>query len=492
MIPPCSDMEPKMAGVVGIAAPGNAALVEQTLARIEHRGGAGRSLRSLDSATLGQVWPEAQRPLFVGVEARRVALDGEVHNWSAIAPGAATPLEAVEMAYERSGPAFVALLDGPFALALAAPDGVFLARDVVGKSPLYWGKRGEAVCFASEVKALLPIVSEIHTFPPGHYHCPETGLVRFAEISRRESLRIPEEQVAQVLGARLVESVERRMRAGPVGAWLSGGIDSAALAALARRQTSELHTFASGLESALDLRYARLVAEYIGSVHHQRVASRKEILAALPEVIYHLESFDALLVRSSLMNYLVGRLASDHVPAVLSGEGGDELFAGYSYLKTLPTEQLAEELVDITRRLHNTALQRVDRCSASHGLVARTPFLDRQVLDYALRIPARMKIHRENGVVEKWILRRAMEGLLPQEVLTRPKAKFWEGAGVGEVMSAHAQETISDDEFARARQQEASVGLKTKEELFYFRVFREQFGPSFDPALVGRTKSVAV
>jgi len=337
-----------MAGIVGVAVPGETAEVEETLARIAHRGRAGQSVRSLPFATFGEVWPEAQKALFVDVEDHAVALDGEVHNWTALAAGATSPLEAIEWAYERVGPDFVALLDGPFALAISTPGGVFLGRDVVGKSPLYWGKWRGVICFASEVKGLLPIASDIRAFPPGHYYDPNKGLVRFGEIAMGDSLRMPAGEIAGALRARLVESVSKRMRGGTVGAWLSGGLDSATM-------------------------------------------------AALPEVIYHLESFDCLLVRSSLVNFLVGKLASDHVPAVLSGEGGDELFAGYSYLKRLPAEQLPEELVDITRRLHNTALQRVDRCSAGHGLVARTAFLDREVLDYALRIPPCMKIHRETG-----------------------------------------------------------------------------------------------
>jgi len=481
-----------MAGIVGVAVPGETAEVEETLARIAHRGRAGQSVRSLPFATFGEVWPEAQKALFVDVEDHAVALDGEVHNWTALAAGATSPLEAIEWAYERVGPDFVALLDGPFALAISTPGGVFLGRDVVGKSPLYWGKWRGVICFASEVKGLLPIASDIRAFPPGHYYDPNKGLGGFAEIATGDSLRMPAGEIAGALRARLVESVSKRMRGGTVGAWLSGGLDSATMAALARRQTPRLETFAAGLEGAPDLEYARVVADFIGSVHRERVCSLKELLAALPEVIYHLESFDCLLVRSSLVNFLVGKLASDHVPAVLSGEGGDELFAGYSYLRKLPLERLPDELVDITKRLHNTALQRVDRCSASHGLVARTGFLDRGVMEYALGIPAEMKLHTDGSPVEKWILRRAMKGLLPDDVLRRPKAKFWEGAGVRELISAHVEEIVSDADFAKERVAGDGVVLRTKEEVHYFRIFREQFGPSFDPALVGRTKSVPV
>jgi len=251
---------------------------------------------------------------------------------------------------------------------------------------------------------------------------------------------------------------------------------------------SEVRTFSVGLEGAADLQYARAVAEYLETEHFERVVTVREMLSVLPEVIYALESFDALLVRSSIMNYLLGQLAAEYVPAVLSGEGGDELFAGYSYLKYLQPDDLAEELVDITKRLHNTALQRVDRCSAAHGLVARTGFLDRDVLDFAMRIPPDMKIRENGSSVEKWILRVAMDGLLPEEILWRPKSKFWEGSGVGDVLAQHAEQMISYCEFARERGIPGAASLNTKEELLYFRIFRDQFGKAFDPALVGRTK----
>jgi len=286
--------------------------------------------------------------------------------------------------------------------------------------------------------------------------------------------------------------VTKRVAASEIGAWLSGGIDSAALTALARRQLPELKTFAAGVEGAPDLQYARLVSEFCGTEHHERLVTLTEMLAVLPAVIYHLESFDALLVRSSITNYLVGRLAAEHVPAVFSGEGGDELFGGYAYLKALAPSDLPHELVDITKRLHNTALQRVDRCSASHGLVARTAFLDRDVLDFALRIPPGMKVHESNGggdeKIEKWILRRAVEGLLPEEVLNRTKAKFWQGAGVRQLIEGHAEEAISDEEFAAERDLGDGIVINTKEELYYYRIFKDLFGPEVNAALVGRTK----
>ncbi len=478
-----------MAGIVGSIGAPDTGWVRSALRIIAHRGGAGEAVCRRDGTALGQVWPTAQEAFAMGADGHAVALDGEVHNWTELSVGSTCALEAIETACRVRGPQFVSHLDGPFALVVAGPDGALLARDWVGKSPLYFQRLGDgSVRFASEAKALIGGEGQISEFPPGHYYTAETGFVRFARIQARPPVERPEDEVAEELRGKLVASVTKRLSTGEVGVWLSGGIDSASLTALARRQSPTLKTFAAGVEGAPDLEYARMVSEFVGTEHHERICGLKEMLAVLPAVIYYLESFDALLVRSSITNFLVGRLAAEHVPAVLSGEGGDELFAGYAYLKDLAPSELPDELVDITRRLHNTALQRVDRCSASHGLVARTAFLDQDVLDYALRIPPGMKIRDNGSIVEKWILRRALDGLLPDEVLNRTKAKFWQGAGVGEQLQAYAEGIISDAEFASERELPDGSAINTKEELRYYRIFRDTFGSGLDARLVGRTK----
>ena len=293
------------------------------------------------------------------------------------------------------------------------------------------------------------------------------------------------EQVAAQLHARLETSVRKRISGKIFGSWLSGGLDSSTLAALARPHVRTLHTFAAGIPGAPDLDHAREVAEFIKSEHHEAIVNLEEMVAALPRVIFHLESFDALLVRSSITNYLVAQLASDYVSDVYSGEAGDELFAGYAYLKDLDPAKLQKELIDITGRLHNTALQRVDRSASAHGTVAHTAFTDPEVVQYAITIPVKFKLR--DGV-EKWILRRAMDGSLPQRVLNRTKAKFWVGAGVGDLLAARAEETITDDDFSRERALPDGILINTKEELMYYRIFAEHFGKTRDLVWMGRTK----
>jgi asparagine synthase (glutamine-hydrolysing) len=443
------------------------------LERITHRGDAGTKIVESDGATLGAVWPEVQAAPASVVLQGCAAWDGD------------RPLlpESATLAQERE----------PFALAAATSDGVFLARDSLGVRPLYIGWTDDgALCFASEVKALLEITRAVREFPPGSWYDERVGFRSFSKDEPPSTLDHDADEIASNLRLRLEQAVCRRIDGDVMGSWLSGGLDSSAMVALARPHVRELHTFSAGLPGAPDLACAQQVADFLDTTHHQIVVTLDELLAVLPQVIYHLESFDALLVRSAVTNYLVGKRAAEYVGSVFSGEGADELFGGYAYLRELAPDQLQDELVDITGRLSNTALQRVDRSASAHGLVAHVAFLDPDVSEYAQRIPADLKLHREGGVIEKWILRQALTDALPEEIVWRRKAKFWQGAGVGDVLAQHADEHIADGEFLRHRTLPNGWTLNTKEELMYYRVFEEHFGVLGDLEWMGRTKGAPI
>jgi len=444
-----------MAGIAGIAAEGRSGDVEEMLAKMSYRGPAGRETLACAGATLGLAWPAVQSGLV-----RQLREDSRVAD-------------------DRGGE--------HRAVAQLSAGCLTLVRDRLGVAPLYYGY-GEDGClaFASEAKALLTIVKEVRELPPG---CALTGGSEHyyyrPHIGHRSSQS--HSDTSQELQQRLRSAIDRRVHGDVMGAWLSGGLDSSAIAALARPRLRQLHTFSVGLSGAADLEYAQAVAAHIGSTHHERLVSLSEMLQVLPAVIYHLESFDALLVRSSLMNYLVAEAAADYVGEVFSGEVGDELFAGYVYLAGVEPHSLEAELVDILGRLHNTALQRVDRCAAAHGIVAHVPFADAEVVDYALSIPVSLKL--KDGV-GKWILRQALAGCLPAVVLARGKAKFWEGAGVGELLREQAEASISDGDFEREKQLPNGWVLASKEELVYYRVFREHFGELAGLDWMGRSKGM--
>lgn len=439
-----------MSGIAGIAQTGRGAEVKYMLEKMAHRG-VSIEIAETGAATLGVIWSRHQSKT-------------------------SSYLEATSLIWNYMNGSHFALVGGT---------DLTLKRDPLGVAPLYIGKTSDGIlAFASEVKGLLDVAHDIEEFPPG-YTCTNGRMEAYFHLEKQPLLEEPPAVIAKELRQKLETAVEKCSSNGDVGAWLSGGVDSSIWAAMARRYFQPFHTFTAGLPGAPDVEFAQVVADFIGSQHHVVTVQKDDLLAVLPKVIYHLESFDAWLVRSSMMNYLVAQLAADYVPAVFSGEGGDELFAGYEYLKSLDLAYLPDELVDIISRLHNTALQRVDRCASAHGIVAYVAFLDPGIVDYALRIPAEYKLY---AGVEKWILRQAVADILPASIVNRPKAKFWEGAGVQDLLAQYAETQISQVDFAQERRLPNGWLLNTKEELLYYRIFREHFGEFSDLSWMGRTK----
>ena len=241
------------------------------------------------------------------------------------------------------------------------------------------------------------------------------------------------------------------------------------------------------MEGSPDLEAARLVARYLGTEHHEMTYTAAEVRQALSEVIRCLESFDAPLVRSAIPMYFVSRLAAEHVKVVLSGEGADELFAGYAYLDRLGGgERLKRELAEITVRLQDTNLQRADRVSMAHGLEARVPFLDLNLVRYASRLPPAL-IEPSSARPEKWLLREACRGLLPPQIEQRKKMKFSEGAGSSEVIADAVRRLVSRSEFEEDREIMPGLVLRSPEELHYYRIWRDAMEPHVSPRLIGRT-----
>lgn len=446
-----------MAGIAGILKKGEKNLVMSMLESMSHRGSHGIALFDYDDATIGMIWAEHEDESVLKNQQNGIYLDG---------PGFGHKLEIKKS-------------DGQW----------HIYRDELGVAPMYYcyTKKGN-LCFASEVKALLPISEAIKECPPGSI-MNDSIRTPYFKLEKKTPVQNDPDSIAAELLNRLTMSVTRRITSDTIGAWLSGGLDSSTIAALSRPWVKQLHTFAGGLRYASDLSFAREVARHIESNHHEVIVNFSDMLKILPRVIYHLESFDALLVRSSIINYLVADFASGYVGEVFSGEGGDELFAGYQYLKSIPANKLEDELIDITGRLHNTAFQRVDRCAAANGLTAHVVFADPQLFDFAIRIPSVLKL--KDGI-EKWILRKSMEGMLPGNVVWRPKTKFWEGSGVEDLISDYASVKVTDSDFKAERNLENGWTLRTKEELFYYRIFKEQFDEINNLDWMGRTKNAPV
>jgi asparagine synthase (glutamine-hydrolysing) len=385
-------------------------------------------------------------------------------------------------------PANLSHWPNPFAVAAATPQGLFMARNLLGVKPLYYGAADGVFCFASEVKALMQATPDIHEFPVGHYYTERDGFQPFASIQSGDLPYDDPDIMVEELRGRLVRAIDRYIVSDQTGVWLSGGVDSSVIATLLKDRARKVVSFVIGLPGASDIKYGQLVAESLGIEHHAHTIDTNTLLLALPEVIYALESFDALLVRSSVTHYLISKIASDYVDIIFTGEGGDELFAGYEYMRNTPPDKLPGILEDAVKSLHNTAFQRVDRSASSGGLMPCFPFANREVVDFAMKIPAKYKLyHQGDRIIEKWILRKVIEGRIPDSVLWRPKTKFWQGTGVQELLKQYAESAVTNTDFQRERILPNGWELASKEELMYYRLFKESYGGVSRLDWMGRT-----
>lgn len=503
-----------MCGIAGIAAADRHQCVTDMLTRQQHRGPDGRGLWSNAVCTLGHDrlaiidLKDGGQPMADRSGAAHIVFNGEIYNFRKLraALGEAkfrthSDTEAIlelGLAGDPQKPwEWTPRLDGMFAFVMVHNDRLVMARDPLGIKPLYLGVKDGALTFASELKAFPEDTVSIREFPPGHAYAETEGLHPYYDLPHTTPAPMPAATTDAALNRlcddlldRLEVAVAKRLVADvPVGVFLSGGLDSSLVAALAARHKLPLDSFSVGMSGSADREYALLMADELHTRHHERLYTLDEALAALPDVIWHLESFDAALVRSAIPNHFLAELTARHVKVALAGEGADELFAGYDYLKKIPAERLDEELRDITRALHNTNLQRCDRLSMAHGLEVRVPFLDVDVVDLAFRIAPELKMYGPEQT-EKWILRKAAERVLPREVAWRKKEKFAVGSGLGDKLAAIAEREISDAEFHREREETPDARLRSKEELMYYRIFRTRFPRREWLPLVGRSCSV--
>ncbi|WP_394219243.1 asparagine synthase B [Halobacillus trueperi] len=422
---------------------------------------------------------------------RWIVCNGEIYNYAAIKDSLAKDVsfltksdsEVALKLVEKQGPEAIHQLDGMFAFFIADEDnGSFVvARDTLGIKPLYYGKdRDGQYVFSSELKAIESFVDEAKEFPHGHYFTPEHGFVCYRKIQSPQKSYTEHEmtEVFTSIKETMNEAVrKRRMADVEVGVLLSGGLDSSLIAAIADQQKEgdkPLKSFCVGAEGSADIINARTVAKALGTEHYEYIYTEEELIEAVSDVIYHLESYEPSLVRSAIPNYFVSKLASEHVKVILSGEGADELFAGYAYMeKYQDTASMNKEIIRVLNTLHHVNLQRADRMSMAHSIELRVPFLDLDVVENALQIPAGLKVHKKDRM-EKWLLRKAFDGIIPDEVLWRKKAEFSEGSGALDLLELHAERTITDETFEKV-QAEAPVDLRSKQEMFYYQIFRDHF-----------------
>lgn len=492
-----------MCGLVAMYGEPDEQLMRRMMESIRHRGPDGDGVLRVGPALLGHVrlaildLAGGTQPMMNERGDLAVSFNGEIYNHLALRRDiedhhvfkTRSDTEVLLHLYEEMGEDMLSRLDGMFAFALAGPRGMLLARDPIGIKPLYYGRKGKTFIAASELKAF-PEMDELQALPAGHAVIAGGEPWRFSPAypPRPVLSEMPLPDVLTEIRRRLERAVLKRLMSDvPVGVYLSGGLDSSLVTAMMRPHTVELLSFTAGIKDAPDLAVAKSVAEYFGTQHYELLYTEEDVEQALPEVIRYLESFDAPLVRSAIPMYFLSQLARRHVKVVLTGEGADELFAGYAYLdKFERAEDLDVELVRIIERLQDTNLQRADRVTMRHGIEARVPFLDMDLVRFIARLPVSLKKPQADRP-EKWLLREACKGILPFSVLHRRKLKFSEGAGSSEVMARRIRERISPDEFEREKRIGPGLVLRSPEELHYYRIWRDVMGIEVPASLVGRT-----
>ena len=497
--------------------------------RIRHRGPDWSGIWSGGSAILAHerlsiVDPESGGQPLVSPDGKQVlAVNGEIYNHQEIRRRYAgkydfqtgSDCEVILALYRDKGLDFLEELSGIFAFALydVEKDAFLIARDPIGVIPLYIGfdDADGKVYVASELKALEGRCERYDPFLPGHlYWSREPGMKRWytRDWMDFDAVRYNAASVLSVREA-LMDAVKRQLMSDvPYGVLLSGGLDSSVISAIAEKYSAmrieddsrtrawwpRLHSFAVGLKGAPDLSKARLVAEHIGTVHHEINYTIQEGLDALRDVIYYTETYDVTTVRASTPMYLLARvIKSMGIKMVLSGEGADEIFGGYLYFHKAPDARaFHEETVRKLSKLHLYDCLRANKSLAAWGVEGRVPFLDKEFLDVAMRLNPEAKMC-PGKTIEKRLVREAFADLLPEEIVWRQKEQFSDGVGYSwiDTLKRITSEAVSDEQMAHAAERFPVHPPQCKEEYYYRSIFAELFPSESAARAVPSEASVA-
>ena len=387
--------------------------------------------------------------------------------------------------YREYGLEMFAKLDAEFALIIydSKRDDLIAARDPIGIRPLYYGyDRSGAIVFASEPKNLVGLCKGIRPFPPGHYYA-DGKFVRYADLTTVTQYSPDDlETVCRNIRNKLIAAVDKRLDAdAPLGFLLSGGLDSSLVCAIAAKILGKkIRTFAIGMDvDAIDLKYAREVADFIGSDHTEVIITKEDVLKALPEVVAALGTYDITTIRASMGMYLVCKAIHEQtdVRVLLTGEISDELF-GYKYTDFAPSpaafQEEAKKRVD---ELYMYDVLRADRCISVHSIEARVPFGDLDFVKYVMGVDPALKVNSYGK--GKYLLRHAFEGdrLLPEDILWREKAAFSDAVGHSLVddLKEYAEEKYTDQEFRQLSSKYDFATPFTKESLLYRELFEAYY-----------------
>ena len=508
--------------------------------KIRHRGPDWSGIHCSGSAILAHerlsiVDPESGgQPLFSPDGKQVLAVNGEIYNHKEIRERykgrydfqTGSDCEVILALYRDKGVNFLEDLNGIFAFALydEEQDAFLIARDQIGVIPLYIGYNADGKVFvASELKALEGECERYEPFLPGHYYwSKDPGMKRWYKRDWMEYDNVKDNTASSdAIRKSLCAAVKRQMMSDvPYGVLLSGGLDSSVISAItesyaerrietdsrSRASRPRHHTSAEGLKGAPDLAKARLVADHIGTVHHEINYTIQEGLDALRDVIYFIETYDITTVRASVPMYLLARvIKSMGIKMVLSGEGADEIFGGYLYFHKAPSaEEFHKETVRKLSKLHLYDCLRANKSLSAWGVEGRVPFLDKEFLDVAMRTNPKAKMCSvlpasrsgeadPKASIEKRIVREAFEDMLPEEVAWRQKEQFSDGVGYSwiDTLKKITSEAVTDEQMAHAEERFPINTPLCKEEYYYRSIFEEHFPSESAARSVPHEASVA-
>ena len=386
--------------------------------------------------------------------------------------------------YQEYGTDMFAMLDAEFAMILydGQTQSYLAARDPIGIRPLYYGyDKDGAIIFASEAKNLVGLCDRIMPFPPGHYY-KDGKFICYRDITEVTKVCTDDlETICRNIHDKLCAGIEKRLDSdAPLGFLLSGGLDSSLVCAVSAKLLDRpIRTFAIGMsEDAIDLKYAKEVADYIGSDHTEVIITKEQVIEALPDVIKALGTYDITTIRASIGMYLICKAIHEttDVRVLMTGEISDELF-GYKYTDFAPSpEEFQKESVKRIHEIHMYDVLRADRCISVHSMEARVPFGDLDFASYVMSIDPAKKMNTYNK--GKYLLRHAFEGdYLPYDILMREKAAFSDAVGHSMVdyLKEYAQQKYSSAEFKEKRAAYTHAAPFTKESLMYREIFEEYY-----------------
>ena len=496
--------------------------------KIRHRGPDWSGIYCGGSAILAHerlsiVDPESGgQPLFSPDRKQVLAVNGEIYNHQEIRCRYAdryefqtgSDCEVILALYRDKGIDFLEDISGIFAFALydEEKDEFLIARDPIGVIPLYIGYDSDGTVYvASELKALEGQCERYEPFLPGHYYwSKEPGMKRYytRDWFNYDAVKDNGASVDAIRNA-LKDSVKRQLMSDvPYGVLLSGGLDSSVISAIAeqfsehriednsqtRAYWPRLHSFAVGLKGAPDLEKAKLVADHIGTVHHEINYTIQEGLDAIRDVIYFIETYDVTTVRASTPMYLLARvIKSMGIKMVLSGEGADEVFGGYLYFHKAPNAKaFHEETVRKLSKLHYYDCLRANKSLSAWGVEGRVPFLDKEFLDVAMRTNPEAKMC-PGTTIEKKIVREAFADMLPAGIAWRQKEQFSDGVGYSwiDTLKKITSEAVTDEQMAHAAERFPINPPLNKEEYYYRSIFAEHFPSDSAARCVNQEASVA-